>query len=504
MGVPSGNGRERLGVTSERDVFDQAFSRASGAPLIEGNCVRLLRDAAENYPAWLDAIRSAERTVYFESYIIRDDDAGALFAQALTAKARDGVCVRLIYDWLGAVGKTPRQYWKSLSGAGVAVRCFNPLRLASPLDWLHRDHRKTLSVDGRIAFVSGLCVGRPWMGDPKRGVEPWRDTGVQVRGPAVAAIERAFARAWAATGSPIPEEEHVRPGGVTRGGDVAIRVLATEPWTEGVLRLDQVLAAATRRTLWLTDAYFVGTPAYVQALRAAVRDGVDVRLLVPGGTDIPVLRPLSQAGFRPLLEAGVRVFEWKGPMLHAKSAVADDRWARVGSSNLNVASWLGNWELDVAVDDEAFARAMAQMYLSDLANATEIVLHAGQRHMDGRTGARAPGTSAGGGSVGRVAAGALRLGNTAGAVITEHRVLGPAEAQLIGTLGVTLLVAAVAAVLWPMMITIPLAVLLAWIGGAMLARAHAFHRQRRASGTGATRVVTAPTTKVTRAESPTG
>src|SRR6185503_4878833 len=133
-------------------------------------------------------------------------------------------------------------------------------------------------------------------------------------------------------------------------------------------------AAMAQRTLWLTDAYFVGVTGYVQGLRAAVMDGVDVRLLVPGATDIPIIRAVSRAGYRPLLEAGIRVFEWNGPMLNAKTAVADGHWARVGSTNLNLASWIGNWELDVAVEDLEFGDEMEQMYLQDLDNATEIVL----------------------------------------------------------------------------------------------------------------------------------
>ena len=123
-------------------------------------------------------------------------------------------------------------------------------------------------------------------------------------------------------------------------------------------RLDQIIATAAKRTLFLTDAYFVGVAPYVQALRAAALDGVDVRLLVPGSSDIPWLMPLTRAGYRPLLEAGVRVFEWNGSMMHAKTAVADARWARVGSSNMNIASWMGNYELDVAVDDVRFGKAM--------------------------------------------------------------------------------------------------------------------------------------------------
>jgi len=118
---------------SERSLLEQAFSRAAGTPRVTGNSVRLLRNAAENYPAWLEAIAAAERTVHFETYIIWDDESGATFADALSAKAREGVDVRVLYDWLGAVGKTPRRFWDSMLRAGAQVRCFNPPRFASPL-----------------------------------------------------------------------------------------------------------------------------------------------------------------------------------------------------------------------------------------------------------------------------------------------------------------------------------------------------------------------------------
>ena len=162
-------------------------------------------------------------------------------------------------------------------------------------------------------------------------------------------------------------------------GTVMARVVASTPTTAQLYRLDQLIAAGARRSLWLTDAYFVGTTLYVQALKSAATDGVDVRLLVPGSSDVPFIGSLSRAGYRPLLEAGVRVFEWNGSMLHAKTAVADSRWARVGSTNLNLTSWIGNWELDVAVEDEPFAKAMEAMYLDDLSHATEVVLTARRR-----------------------------------------------------------------------------------------------------------------------------
>ncbi|MGH7383830.1 MAG: phospholipase D-like domain-containing protein, partial [Candidatus Rokuibacteriota bacterium] len=164
--------------------IEEAFARAAGTPLVTGNEVRLLRDADENYPAWLEAIAAARRTIHFESYIIHDDETGQEFARALKARAAEGVRVRVIYDWLGAVGKTSRRFWRDLREGGIDVRCFNPPGLSSPFAWISRDHRKMLAVDGRVAFVTGLCVGRAWVGDPARGVEPWRDTGIAVRGPA--------------------------------------------------------------------------------------------------------------------------------------------------------------------------------------------------------------------------------------------------------------------------------------------------------------------------------
>lgn len=468
-------GLERDALSPVRALADQAFSRAAGAPLVGGNSVRLLKDAAENYPAWLDAIRSAERHVHFESYIIHEDDAGWTFADALTAKAREGVRVRLVYDWMGGFGKTSRSFWNHLRAGGVEVRCYNPPRLDSPFGWLSRDHRKMLAVDGRVGFVTGLCVGRMWVGVPEQRIEPWRDTGVEIRGPAVADVERAFAQVWAMLGAPVPEDELVSGDALAPEGRVRLRVVATTPSTAGMLRLDQLVAAMARERLWLTDAYYAGMTTYVQALRAAARDGVDVRLLVPNGTDIPVLRPLSRAGYRPLLEAGVRVFEWNGTMLHAKTAVADSRWARVGSTNLNVASWFGNCELDAVVEDETFARAMEEMYLRDLTNATEVVLDEKRR-------VRAPGepphprprltVGGGGGSVGRAAAGAVRIGNAVGAAFTNRRVLEPVEARLMFTFGSLLLALAVLFAFFPRVLVYPLVVLFAWIGVALLYRGY--------------------------------
>ncbi|HTX24553.1 MAG TPA: phospholipase D-like domain-containing protein [Steroidobacteraceae bacterium] len=490
------------------DFLDQAFTRTADAALVPGNRVRLLKDAQENYPAWLEAIAGAQRTVLFENYMFCEDEIGLEFQRALTARARAGVRVRVIYDWLGSFGRASQRYWRALRAAGVEVRCFNRPRFAAPFGALHRDHRKMLAVDGCIGFVTGLCIGRMWAGDPQRGIAPWRDTGIELRGPVLRDIEKAFAQVWVATGAPLPDDDRAaadsEPGNLEimdTGGTVAVRIVASAPGLAAVLRLEQLVAAAARRSLWLTDAYFAGIPTYVQALRSAARDGVDVRLLVPGASDIAVLRPLSEVGYRPLLEAGVRVFEWKGSMLHAKTAVADGRWARVGSSNLNVASWMGNFELDAMVEDEGFAAAMERMYVADLAQAREIVLrrrrlrlrvgrrmHRPHRFMRARETPRVDR----GGSASRAAAGALRIGRTVGAALSEQRVLAPTEARLVAAFGGVALVAAALAVRWPLLAAVPVAILLAWISFALFCKALALRRERRRRGLPATRLARAP------------
>ena len=488
----------------ESALLDRAFTRAAGAPLVHGNSVRLLKNAAENYPAWLEAIHSAREKIYFENYFVCDDRIGREFAVALAERARNGVRVCLVHDWLGSLHKASRRFWRSLTDAGVEVRLFNPLRFWSPLDVLHRDHRKVLAVDGRVGFVTGLCVGDMWVGDAVRGIAPWRDTGIEIRGPALCDIERAFSHVWDAIGEPLAAHQLVAREVLPEAGDVSLRIVANEPGTTGIFRLDQLIAAAARRTLWLTDAYFAGVAPYVQALRAAASDGVDVRLLVPGASDIPVLRPLSQAGFRPLLEAGIRVFEWKGPMLHAKTAVADGRWARVGSSNLNVASWIGNYELDAVVENENFAAQMEDLYLSDLENAAEIVLEPRRRRFADRDPERPNVLDIGSagkprGSASRAAAGALRIGRTVSAALSEQRVLARTDARLVATSGIVMLGIALVGVFWPLVVIVPLAIVLGWVGLVLLIRAFTLRRERRSQGLPSTRVrpaladATAPT-----------
>jgi len=193
----------------------------------------------------------------------------------------------------------------------------------------------------------------------------------------VAALEAAFVRMWARAGRPLPEDETTATP--EECGPSAVRVVEGFPGQSRIYRAVQLLAAAVTERLWITDAYLVAPPPLFAAFVDAARSGVDVRLLLPGTTDIPIVRTFTRGGYRELLHAGARIFEYRGPMVHAKTRVGDHEWARVGSSNLNVASLLGNYELDLVAEHDGLTATLAKQFLHDMAQSREIVLMARRR-----------------------------------------------------------------------------------------------------------------------------
>jgi cardiolipin synthase A/B len=349
--------------------IEAAINRAAAARPVPGNRVTLLVDGPAAYAAMLAQIAGARHWIHLENYIIRDDTIGRRFAEALSARAREGVAVRVLYDWLGSLS-TPDRFWRDLRRAGVEVRCFNPPHFVQVFANLSRNHRKLLVTDGGGAVTGGQCIGDEWIGDPARGLAPWRDTGIEIAGPAATALDVAFEVTWQASGGVIPVVDH-RPE-VPAAGDAEVRVVVGEPGRERAYRTLEYLTAGSMERLWITDAYLVPPPRLFQALVEAAQDGADIRLLVPSTSDIAVVRNLTRIGYRRLLRAGIRIYEWDGPMLHAKTMVADGRWARIGTSNLNASSLLGNYEVDVLVDDAAFAREMESLFRRDLDQSLEV------------------------------------------------------------------------------------------------------------------------------------
>ncbi|HOX20563.1 MAG TPA: phospholipase D-like domain-containing protein [Gemmatimonadales bacterium] len=347
----------------------RALARAGGSRFIPGNATRLLVDGPEVFPAMLEAIRRAERWVHFENYIIRDDATGRRFYEALAERARAGVAVRVLTDWLGSRGLGRRRA-AELHSAGVEFRRFNPPRLVDLLGNAARDHRKLVVTDAGTAIVGGLCIGDEWAGDPARGIQPWRDTAIQMDGPAAMALDHAFEQTWTLAGGVIPPGQHA--GEFAAAGQAEIGVIIGEPRRARIQRIVELLAAGAVDRLWITDAYLVAPRSLFQSLLDAARGGVDVRLLVPGASDLPLIRDLTRIGYRALLQAGVRIFEWDGPMLHAKTIVVDGAWCRVGSSNLNPSSLIGNFELDVLLHDTSLGAQLEAQFRRDAAQSSEV------------------------------------------------------------------------------------------------------------------------------------
>jgi cardiolipin synthase len=346
-----------------------AINRAAGGRPIPGNRVDLLIDGPDSYCAMFDLIAQASRWIHLENYIIRSDAVGRRFAERLAERAASGVHVRVLYDGLGSF-MTRRRYWRRMREAGIEVRPFRPLPAFDLISNFSRNHRKLMVADGSRAVLGGLCIGCEWTGEEVAGGQPWRDTAVDIAGPSAAVLDQAFARTWALTGRPVPDDDVA--GRVTPQGDAEVRVISGEPGRERAYRVIELLAAGAIERLWITDAYLVAPPRLFQALRDAASDGVDVRMLVPGLSDLPLIRNLSRIGYRDLLRHGVRIYEWDGPMLHAKTLVADGRWVRVGSSNLNPSSLLGNFEMDVLIEDRGLAEAMERQFRLDIARSREV------------------------------------------------------------------------------------------------------------------------------------
>jgi cardiolipin synthase len=353
------------------DIVERAMDRAAGSRPIPGNKVTLLFDGPEVFPAMLERIAAARRWIHFDNYIIRSDATGMRFAEALIERARAGVAVRVLTDWIGSV-TTRRSYWRRLRDAGISVRLYNPPQLLRLRRNLTRDHRKIVVVDGETAVTGGLCIGDEWAGHTKRNRQPWRDTCVAVDGPAASVIDRAFDTVWRLTGPGLDEQELLSD--VPERGDSSVRVVSGEPGGVRASRATELLLAGAAERIWLTDAYLVAPPGIYQSLLDAARSGVDVRLLVPGTSDLSHVQSWTRMSYVDMLRAGIKIYEWRGAMLHDKTIVVDGRWVRVGSSNLNLSSLVANYELDIIVEDAELGLEMEGQFRKDTERSAEIRL----------------------------------------------------------------------------------------------------------------------------------
>ena len=370
--------------------FSRALWRMTSADVSEGNGVTLFSDGAATFDAMVGMIDGAEKSVALECYILKSDSVGMRFAVALARAAKRGVEVRLLADWFGMRG-IKRSYLRNLRRRGVHVRVFNPLGFRPWLGGFPRDHRKLLVVDASEGMTGGIGIGDEWQGGLlRRRRLAWRDTCVKIGGPAAVDLTGAFDRMWRRAGgerTPRSERRLIRPprgAGLDPADAVpsVVGIVEGEPWRLRVGRALHLQAAAAQRSIWVASAYFVPSFAEVEALNGAARDGVDVRLLVPSKYDHPWMHQLTRGFYKRMLRNGVRIWEWSGEMMHAKTSVVDGRWTRVGSTDFNPLGIAINYELDAIVEDPRVGAAAEAMFENDLSRSREIRLR-------GRT-ARAP------------------------------------------------------------------------------------------------------------------
>lgn len=364
--------------------FTRGLWRIAGAQVTCGNTVTLL-DSDATVDAMLEAIAAATQHIVLEMYIYRGDALGRRMTDALVAAANRGVQVQLLADWLGSTGSGAGAQFARLTSAGGTVHQFNPPGLRPWFGLLPRDHRKVLVCDAHVGITGGVNVGDEWTGRFGRRRTAWRDTAIRLEGPAALDLQRAFDAMWRRTvdGHPPRAERRRQRRLVPQarnaelGADAApalVGIIEGEPGRFRISRALQYQSVAAERSIWIASAYFVPGGAELEALAGAARDGVDVRLLVPSSYDHPWIRRLSRRRYRRLLENGVRIWEWRGEMMHAKTSVTDGRVVRVGSTDFNPLGLAINYELDAIVLDRAVGAAAEAIFLADLASSTEITL----------------------------------------------------------------------------------------------------------------------------------
>jgi cardiolipin synthase A/B len=353
----------------------QALARYVEDPraLLGGNSVKLLRNGAEAFPAWIAAIDGATKRVSLEMYIFSDDGIGRRFAEALARAAQRGVEVRLLYDFVGC-RDTPAAFFQRMRGFAVHVVAYHKYRFWRPRLWslIRRNHRKTLVCDGRIAFTGGINISNEWVSQAEGG-GGWLDAAVAVEGPAVARIEAKFLRTWNRRAAKRMRLDPARLPPPAAAGGVSLAVVSNgerrDRFTIRRAALHAIRESSVR--ILLANPYFVPDPGVLRALQNAARRGVDVRLLVPMASDSIVLDFATRAVFPQLLAAGARIFRSLF-VTHTKALMVDDAFVSIGSYNFDHRSLAYNLELVVNAVDPVAATEVGTMLVSDMAASEEL------------------------------------------------------------------------------------------------------------------------------------
>ena len=371
----------RRSPASTGPAFARGLWRIAAADVSSGNSVALLHDGPATFDAMVTAIEDAQQTVVLEAYILRSDEVGNRIGDSLKAAAQRGVKIRVLSDWIGMRG-IASSYLTSLKAAGIEHRVFNAPGLRAWLGLIPRDHRKLLVADAKVGITGGVGIGNEWLGKTKRRRGHWRDTAVRIEGPAAGDMQQAFDTMWERSLKRERRGSHRLTRRIARGAHLdpatatpaLVGIIEGEPLRLRVARALQMQAISAERSIWIANAYFVPSPSEVEALLGAARDGVDVRILVPARNDHRWVSFLTRRYYRRLLTNGVRIWEWKGTMMHAKTSVVDGRWVRVGSTDFNPLGVAINYELDAVIEDAKLGAEAEEMFLEDLALSREITM----------------------------------------------------------------------------------------------------------------------------------
>jgi len=381
--------KQSVAPTDMLQRHSAVIESVSGSPLTSGNKVTLLIDGPATYAAMFSAMENARDHINLETFIIDDDETGRRFSDLLLKKQAEGVQVNLIYDSRGGF-RTPAPFFQRLRDAGVQVLAFNPVNpLETRGSWsvAHPDHRKILIVDGKVVFTGGINISAVYASQPsgasglsgvkpgKKAPIPWRDTDVQIEGPVVAEFQKLFLDTWQQQQGPNLSERNYFPD-LKAAGNALVRAVGSSPGETNRLTFVLYVSAITfsERSLHLTNAYFVPDDETVKALIAAARRGVDVKLVLPGNTDTSLTLNAGRYHYSELLNSGVKLYERRDVLLHAKTAVIDNVWSTVGSTNMDFWSFSSNDEVNAVILNKEFASEMEKMFAGDIAASHEVRL----------------------------------------------------------------------------------------------------------------------------------
>ena len=354
--------------------FKRAMGSLLGPGIVGGNRVQALINGKQIFPAMLQAIRNAEHSITFETYIYWSGDIGRAFATALADRAKAGVKVHVLLDWVGS-GKIDDGFLQEMEKSGVAVRKFHKPAWYNLAKLNNRTHRKLLVVDGKTGFTGGVGIAPQWTGDA-RNPDEWRDSHYRIEGPAVAQMQAVFMDNWLKETGQVMHGEAYFPA-LSPVGKSDAQVFSSSPsgGSESMQLMYLLSITAAEKTIDLSSAYFVPDELSTRALTGALKRGVRLRIIMPGKIiDAETVRAASRGGWGPLLEAGAELYEYQPTMYHCKVMIIDQLLVSVGSTNFDNRSFRLNDEANLNVFDKAFAAAQTEMFEADLKRSRRVTL----------------------------------------------------------------------------------------------------------------------------------